>query len=144
MQPSVKKETGRSALFQSMLEGRSEPCQTKTPRRQFSPGGDEPQQGRTVEDLFSLVESLRGEFTEFRDKVDVRLLGTTPLSETLELVRADVGALAERQTALGTDVAEIAKVSRRIESKINGIAIDFAEIKGTLHHYEERLEALDS
>jgi hypothetical protein len=41
-------------------------------------------------------------------------------------------------------VGEIAKVSRRIESKINGIAIDFAEIKGTLQNHEERLEALNS
>jgi hypothetical protein len=59
------------------------PMSDEDTTRQFSPGGDGPQQGRSVEELFSLVESLRGEFTEFRDKVDVRLLGTTPLSETL-------------------------------------------------------------
>lgn len=153
---------------------------------QLSPGGGRQQRGRTLDDLFSLVQSLRGEFTEFSDKVEVRLLRTTPLSETLEAVRADVGIVAERQDTLRIEVAEIrtevaeirtevaavrteltevrtevaavrtevaeiaravteiAKASRRIESKVNGISIDFSEIKGTLQNHEVRLQALNS
>jgi hypothetical protein len=119
---------------------------------------DGSQPNRTLDNLFSLVELLRGEltdfraeFTEFRDRVEVRLLSTTPLGETVDLVRADIAVLAERQTTLSTEMsgiaktnAEIAKASRRIESKVNGISIDFAEIKGTLQNHEERLEALNS
>jgi chromosome segregation ATPase len=126
--------------------------------RQFSSPGDKPQQGQTLDDLFSLVRSLRGEFTEFRDRVEVCLLSTTPLSETLEAVRAGVGTVAERQGTLHNEVSEtrkevaeiakavteIAKGSRRIESKVNGISIDFAEIKGTLQNHEVRLQALNS
>ena len=62
--------------------------------RQFSPEGYG-QQGRKLDDLFSLVQSLRGEFTEFRDRVEVRLLRTTPMSETLER-SAVLGELKER------------------------------------------------
>lgn len=119
--------------------------------RQFSDEGDQRPEGRTLNDLFFLVESLGGEFTEFRDKVEVRLLRTTPLSETLETVRGNVAAVAEHQDTLRNDVAEIAKViaeiakgSRRIESKVNGISIDFSEIKGTLQNHEVRLQALNS
>ena len=147
--------------------------------RQFSPEGDGQQQGRTLDDLFSLVQSLRGEFMEFRDRVEVRLLRTTPMSETLEAVRADVRLVAERQDTLRNEVAEIrnevgeirnevglvaerqdtlrnevagiakavielAKGSRRIESKVKGISIDFSEIKGTLQNHEVRLQALNS
>lgn len=125
---------------------------------QFSREGDGPQPGRTLDDLFGLVESLRGEFAEFRERVEIRLLGTTPLSEMIDAIRADVGIVAERQNAFGKEVAEIAKAvteltkatseiakgSRRIESKVNGIAIDFAELKGILHDHEVRLQALDS
>ncbi len=94
---------------------------------------------------------MRGEFTEFRYRVEVRLLSTTPLSETLDVVRAEVGTIAERQDTVRSEVAEIAKavteiakVNRRIESKINGISIDFSEIKGTLQNHEVRLQALNS
>jgi len=112
--------------------------------RQFPPAGGGQQPGRTLDDLFQLMESLRGEFTEFRARVEARLLNTTLLSETLNAVRADVRAVAERQDPLEQDVAEIAKASRRIESKVNGISIDFSEIKGILQNHEERLQALDS
>jgi uncharacterized coiled-coil DUF342 family protein len=94
------------------------------------------------------------------------------MSETLEAVRADVGTIADRQNTLRTEVAELrnevsemhnqvaetrnevaeivkavtelAKGSRRIESKVNGISIDFSEIKGTLQNHEVRLQALNS
>jgi chromosome segregation ATPase len=122
-----------------------------TTTREFSPEGDQEQHGRTLDDLFSLVESLRGEFTEFRDRVEVRLLRTTPLSETLEVVRADVASVAQQQHTLRNEVseiskavAEIAKGNRRIENKVNGISIDLSEIKGTLQNHEVRLQALNS
>jgi hypothetical protein len=88
--------------------------------REFSSENDRQQPGRTLDALFSLVESLRNEFTEFRDKIEVRLLRTTPLSETLDAVRADVATIAERQDTLSKTVNEIAKGTRRIENKING------------------------
>jgi len=119
--------------------------------RKFSPEDDQQQQGHTLDDLFSLVQSLRYEFTEFRDKVEVRLLRTTPLSETLEAVQADVRTVAERQDTLRNEVSEISKTAseiakgnRRIENKVNGISIDFSEIKGTLQNHEARLQALNS
>lgn len=119
--------------------------------REFSSVGDRQEQRRTLDDLFSLVDSLRSEFTEFQDRVEVRLLKTTPLSETLEAVRADVGTVAERQDMLRNEVSEISKAvseivkgNRRIENKINGISIDFSEIKGTLQNHEARLQALNS
>lgn len=113
--------------------------------RQFSTeGGGQGQPGRTLDDLFRLVEALAGEFTEFRGRVETRLLNTTPLSETLEAVRADVRGVAEQQDTLAREVAEIAKAARRIESKVNGISIDFSEMKGILQNHEERLQALNS
>jgi methyl-accepting chemotaxis protein len=122
--------------------------------KQFSPEVDRQPQGRTLDDLFSLVQSLRGEFTEFRDRVEGRL----PLSKTLDEVRADVGTIAEMLVTLRNEVAEIAKAvteitktiteiakgNRRIESKVNGISIDFSEIKGILQNHQVRLQALNS
>jgi uncharacterized coiled-coil DUF342 family protein len=129
------------------------------------------QQERTLDDLFSLLQSLRSEVGQFRD--DGRWL-KTPLSETLEAantvaeqadeLRREVAELARESAEVSkagigmrsvtTEIAksviqvrnssaEIAKVSRRIESKVNGIAIDVAEIKGTLYDHEVWLEALE-
>ncbi len=134
-------------------------------KRQFPREGDEHPNARSLDALFELIESLRKEFTEFREKAETRLLNTTPLSETLEAIRVDVGTIGERQDTLGKHVAEIAKTvselgspvteltrvtseiakgNRRIESKVNGISIDFAEMKGILQDHEERLQALNS
>ncbi len=112
---------------------------------QFTPGGDGPQKGHTYDDLFRLLESLRGEFREFRVSVAECSPLTSPLSETLEAVHADVGRVdlqlqlqefgveaAEIRKAvwqITKVVAEIGKGYRRIESKVNGIAIDCVEIK---------------
>lgn len=126
--------------------------------RQFSHESDGMLHGRTYDDLFRLLESLRGEVAEFRASVAESSPMTAPLSETLEAVNADLGAVALQLKAVGIEtteignavsentkvVAEIAKGYRRIESKVNGIAIDCAEIKGILHDHEVRLQALDS
>lgn len=132
--------------------------------RQFPAESDQQPDARTLDTLFELVESLRNDFTAFRDRVEPRLLATTPLSETLEAIRLDVGVIGERHDTLANNVgeitktvaaltttaveltkvtSEIAKGNRRIESKVNGISIDFAEMKGILQSHEERLQALN-
>src|SRR5206468_2305846 len=96
--------------------------------RQFSPEGYG-QQGRKLDDLFSLVQSLRGEFTEFRDRVEVRLLRTTPMSETLEAVRADVRLVAERQDTLRNEVVEIRNEVGEIRNEVVEIRNEVGEIR---------------
>lgn len=124
---------------------------------QFSHESDGMQQGRTYDDLFRLLELLRGEVAEFRASAAECLPTTEPLFETLEAVNADVRTVALQLKAIGVEaaeigkavsentkvVAEIAKGYRRIESKVNGVAIDCAEIKGILHDHEVRLQAID-
>lgn len=133
-------------------------CPTKTSTANSPPEATDRKKGHTYDDLFRLLESLRGEFRELRVSVAECSPLTSPLSETLEAVRADVGTVDLRLKAFGVEaseirnavsettkvVAEIAKACRRIESKVNGVAIDCAEIKGILHNHEARLRVLES
>jgi septal ring factor EnvC (AmiA/AmiB activator) len=126
------------------------------PTRRFESAGNGG--GRTLDDLFEMMQSLRNdfdalrtEFTAFRDKVDARLLKiTTPLSETLEAIRVDIRAVTESQDAsaretaeMRSDIADIKKVNRRIETKFVMLTNEFYEFKANLHDHEVRLEALE-
>jgi chromosome segregation ATPase len=121
--------------------------------------------GHTIEDVFRLVVSMndrligledrfethraafeahrsefeahRSEFTEFRDRVDSRLLKmTTPLSETLDAIRGDIRQVTERMDDLN-------RITRKIEGKVSAISTDMYAIKADLHDHERRLEALE-
>ncbi len=66
------------------------------------------------------------------------------MSKVVMGMRTVTTEIAKGVTEIRNSATEITKVSRRIESKVNGISIDVAEIEGTLFDHEVRLEALES
>jgi archaellum component FlaC len=111
--------------------------------------------GRTIDDLFEMMQSFRAEFVEFRDKVEARLLSTTPLSETLEALRVEVRGLSERQDAfaerqdafsevLTREIEGLKRIDRRIEAKLDVFSSELADARIEFRNYDGRLETLEA
>jgi predicted nucleic acid-binding Zn-ribbon protein len=120
--------------------------------------------GPTLVDVLAAIAGLRAEFDQYKAR-------TTPLSETLEAIRVEVREVSmrldgfekrfdgfekrfdgfekrfdgfeRRLGAVEQEVRDIKSSNRRIEHKIDGISIELAERKGTLHDHEERLMKIE-
>jgi predicted nucleic acid-binding Zn-ribbon protein len=55
----------------------------------------------------------------------------------------ELGVFGARLTAVEQELKDINRSNRRIEHKIDGISIELAERKGTLHDHEERLMRIE-
>ena len=113
-----------------------------------SEGGDD---NHTLGELFKLVQSMNGELKSLRADFEQYKIRTTPVSETLEAIRVEVKAIAERQDGFGKEMAEMRgemaemkKVIRRVETKLDGFSLLLPEMQGTLHDHAVRLLALES
>jgi hypothetical protein len=72
---------------------------------------------------------LRGAITDLREQIDRYAKNTTPLGETLGLIRADISRLETRVEDLHTDLKLI---HRKLDARISEVALDHEERLGRL------------
>jgi chromosome segregation ATPase len=92
-----------------------------------------------MDPVLAAIAAMRQDF-ELRFDVIERTLES--LDKDFDEVIVRLEKLEMRTSPLPL-LEEIDKRIRRIESKLNGMAIEFAEFRGDIHNHEKRLETLE-
>ena len=93
-----------------------------------------------VRERFDGFEKRLDGFEKRLDGFEKRLDG---FEKRLDGFGMELGVFGARLTAVEQELKDINRSNRRIEHKIDGISIELAERKGTLHDHEERLMRIE-